>query len=143
MDYEEDRISDQLASDCEELRLAIAVDLCSIGKSLLALKEEDYRKLFDGLMPGWKISRFIRSISTAGDEVLKAMDCLTWKDAPTTETLIESVLARWKSAPEKEKAEIVSKFRVAFTVKSETKNAKPNASKTETPGVDPKAATTA
>jgi hypothetical protein len=103
----------------EEVREAILFDLGSIGHRLLKVRELAAQSGNDHLMPDWKRQRFIFGLVTAGEEILKAMDCLDDKASPTTISLVHQIIARWQFLqPAEEREEIVKLLRAAFTKKT-------------------------
>lgn len=129
------RAEDAIYQDLDELRKAILEDLATAGETLLAVKQEDTVAQIALLMPKWRVATFRRCLAHAAANVLRAMDCLTWKESPTTEVVLDALIDRWQRAVEKEKVMILEKLRATIGKKHATQSQPSNG---KAAGGDPK-----
>ncbi|HZZ76908.1 MAG TPA: hypothetical protein VFE62_00225 [Gemmataceae bacterium] len=100
--------------EAERRRQALLDELTNSGAVVLTLKNEDEVGKLSGLLPAWQISRYRRGLAMAGTGILQAMDCLTWRESPSTDLLVDAIIERFECSGRAERRNIITRLRTAF-----------------------------
>lgn len=98
----------------EDLRLLLAERLAIIGKFIGTAEAWGPEEAFNRIVPKYKRDLFRICLVEARKSILEAMDIMMPKESPTTETIVNILLERYRTLTEPEKERVVGTLREAF-----------------------------
>lgn len=103
--------------DAGDVRELLTEDLFQITAALFKFRDGLNNEDIALIIPRYKRERFSRSLGEAKSALLRAIDMLSRKESPTTETMVADLIDRWQTLREHERQAVVGLLREAFRAK--------------------------